>query len=288
MKSIIVLCFLGFVALTFATNGCDFSGAISEGSNSNDLDCLHKDGEDFIIIQTWMGGYGYTSNIADSTKWAWDAGFSHVDVYIFMCPNCAGNGNAATVVDTVFNNLENQGVKYGMIWFDVEQCSGCWSSESANCGYIGTAVNEAVKLGAKPGLYSSVYEWSITVGDGCKSFSNYPLWYAHYDGEENYDDTSDWDFGGWKAPSMKQYTDTGPCISVDSDWYPDKSDWYKNYTSSTPPLVDTTKYAAQFAAYEQFKQTLINGSSPNVVPNQLTMRARSAMSKKQPYRPITK
>jgi len=90
-------------------------------------------------------------------------------------------------------------------------------------------------------------------------------------------------------PAMKQYTDTGPgCISVDSDWYPDKSDWYKNYTSSTPELIDTTKYAAQFAAYEQFKLTLVNGSAPKIAPDQLTMRARSALSRKQPFRPNTK
>jgi len=265
--------------LTLATNGCDFSGAISEGANENDLKCLHDDGEDFTIIQTWMGGYGYTSNIASSTGWAWDEGFAHVDVYVFMCPNCAGNGDASDTVSTIVGQLVSDKVKYGMMWFDVEQCSGCWSSADTNCGYIGSAVNEAVKLGVHVGLYSSLYEWGATMGSSCTSFKGYPLWYAHYDGEENFNDSPDYEFGGWTSPAMKQYSDSGPsCMSVDSDWYPDSA-WYTNYTSTPPKAIDTTQYAAQFAAYERFRQTVVNGSSPNVVQNQVTMKARSAMSR---------
>jgi len=196
---------------------------------------------------------------------------AHVDVYIFMCPNCYNNGDAASVVSTVFNSLSSQGVTYGMIWFDVEQCSGCWSDVNTNCGYMATAVNEATSLGAHVGMYSSEYEWGATVGTGCTSFSagGYPLWYAHYDGCQNFDDSWAYEFGGWTSPAMKQYADSGPgCMSVDADWYPDSFEaTYRNITTGAikQPPIDRTKYATQFDAYEKFKQTLVNGSVPNPV-----------------------
>lgn len=44
--------------------------------------------------------------------------------------------------------------------------------------------------------------------------------YAHYDGEQNYNDFSP--FGGWSRPSIKQYAgDASLCgLDVDLNWYP--------------------------------------------------------------------
>lgn len=43
--------------------------------------------------------------------------------YIFMCPNCDDNTNAAAVVDTVISNLA--GVPYGMMYgFVIHQLAG--------------------------------------------------------------------------------------------------------------------------------------------------------------------
>jgi len=208
------------ISTCWATIGVDFSGGGCDGSDSGDYTCLHSSGYDFAIIQTWQGGYGYTSHIADCVSWAWDAKFAHVDVYIFFCPQCSGNGDAASVVSTVFNNLKNSKVNYGMIWFDIEECSGCWSSSSDNVNYIAAGVNEAVKLGAHAGIYSSVYEWGKVCG-GSTAFKDYPIWYANWDDAQSFSDWSD--FGGWTKPAMKQYTDHGACIDVDSDWYPSES-----------------------------------------------------------------
>jgi len=214
-----VFCLLG---AALATVGIDTSGGDCDGASSSDFTCLHNSGYDFAIIQTWQGGYGYTSKIADCVSWAWSAGFAHVDVYIFMCPECSGNGDAASVVSTVFNNLKNAGVKYGMIWFDIEQCDGCWGSASTNAAYIAAACNEAISLGAHIGIYSSMYEWSQTMG-GSTAFTKYPLWYADWDGEQDFNDGG-YKFGGWTSPAMKQYSDNGPCMDVDSNWYPSSSE----------------------------------------------------------------
>lgn len=113
--------------------------------------------------------------------------------YIFMCPNCEGNGDPASVVSQVVNNLN--GVPYGMMyekqylhgflrdltpspnsWFDIEQCDGCWSDAGTNAQYMASAVNAAVGMGVHVGIYSSEYEWSATVGS-YSGFTAYPLWY---------------------------------------------------------------------------------------------------------------
>jgi len=271
MKGVLVIFTIAFLVLIStwkaeATIGVDFSKEISEGSNSGDYVCLAQNGVSFAVIQTWQGGYCMTNNIAQSVSWSWSAGFAHVDVYIFMCPCCTNNGDAASVVSTVFNSLSSQGVTYGMIWFDIEQCSGCWEDANTNCGYIATAVNEAIGLGAHIGIYSSDYEWGATVGSGCTAFSAYPLWYADWNDQCNFDDSWAYQFGGWSSPAIKQYCDQGPCMSVDLDWYPDSFDeYYRNITTTKQPLIDRNKYAAQFKAYEEFKLGLVNGSMPNAV-----------------------
>jgi len=238
--------FLVFLSLSFnqlleviATNGVDTSAA---SCSSVDFGCLMNDGYVFSIIETWNGGYGYNNEIQTCVENAWNAGMYHVDVYVFMCPQCYGNSDAASVVNTVYNNLNNAGVQYGMLWFDVEQCSGCWDSDlSSNANYLQDAANQAAYLGINYGIYSSEYEWSATVGY-YTGLSSRPLWYAHYDGQQNFDDTSDYTFGGWQSPAMKQYNDYGPssCGSVDVDWYPSSS------SPALPPIdpISTTANSA--------------------------------------------
>lgn len=102
------------------------------------------------------------------------------DVYAFLCPNCGGNNPPSSAIQTIYNNLRAQGVNYGMLWFDIEQCDGCWNDFNSNIAFIQAAVNESVRLGMRIGLYSSEYEWTQTVGSSCTAFKNYPLWYGKY------------------------------------------------------------------------------------------------------------
>jgi len=134
---------------------------------------------------------------------------------------------------------------YGMLWFDVEQCSGCWYSDLAdNAAYLMDGVQEAIALGLTFGIYSSEYEWGITAGTST-AFSSYPLWYAHYDDNPSFSDFVP--FAGWTQPNVKLFwdhgrvyatilksdsllrgcstiTNIGPSscsVSVDQNWYPD-------------------------------------------------------------------
>jgi len=221
LTAVLVVVLFGMVMMprgTEATIGLDISEAACESMASSDWSCLHKEGFSFAIIQAWDGGYKLNSKLATCINDALKAGFSHVDVYVFMCPNCNGNSPTGTI-QSVVDALK--GVKYGELWFDIEQCSGCWSTNlGSNCNWIGQAVKEAESLKVNIGFYSNHYEWGVTVGSGCTSFSKYPIWYADYDDQQNF---NDWEaFGGWTKPEMKQYE--GGIIkcnlNIDLDWYP--------------------------------------------------------------------
>lgn len=55
--------------------------------------------------------------------------YVNVQVYIFMCPLCEDNEDPGSVIETVVENLREDGVNYTNIWIDVEQCDGCWSDD---------------------------------------------------------------------------------------------------------------------------------------------------------------
>jgi len=47
----------------------------------------------------------------------------------------------------LFEGLTNGGVGqgyYGMLWFDVEQCSGCWNDADSNADFLAGAVNQVL------------------------------------------------------------------------------------------------------------------------------------------------
>jgi len=210
--------------LTMAAVGADLSAATGEASSESDFHCLKRSGYDFMVIQAWDGGYGWNTKIAANVKDAWKAGMSHVDVYVFMCPQCGSS--ASSVITTVVDGLKEQKVNYGMLWIDVEQCKDCWGSLGTNAEFVAEGVNTAISKGAKVGIYSSEYEWSITIG-GFTGFSHLPQWYADWDGAESFSDHG-YNFGGFKNPAMKQLADQGACTNVDVDYYPNS--WKSTYT----------------------------------------------------------
>ena len=71
------------------------------------------------------------------------------------------------------------------------------------------------------GVYTSVYEWESTMGSlgACTSAASAPLWYAHYDGKDNFSDYTK--IGGWSQPNVKQYkgTTTMCSVGIDESWY---------------------------------------------------------------------
>jgi len=202
--------------------GIDISGQMCDGADWNsaqDFPCFFGKGKNFAIIETIQGGYGYTSSIKYCATQAVAAGMD-VSVYAFMCPNCRGNTPAYDVAYNVVKRLQGDSVAFTYFYVDVEQCTGCWNGAAENVAYLKEMVRGATTAGAKVAMYSSAYEWGQVCGSDT-SFSDLPLWYAHYDAVAGFSDFSP--FGGWTSPHMKQYndhSDVGCYTGVDVNWYP--------------------------------------------------------------------
>jgi len=210
------------VAVCFAANGVDVSMADCPSMTQEQWQCLANAGVSFAVIEAWDGGYDFNSQISTCVNNAIAGGISNIDIYAFLCSQCSGNTPVSSAIQTLVSNLS--GIKYGYLWIDVEQCSGCWSSSEANFAFVQSAVQSAQNLGVNVGVYSSQGSWGQTVGDAT-GLSSVPLWYAHYDGNPSFSDWSSVSFGGWENPSVKQYDDSGysSCnVNVDVDWAPDR------------------------------------------------------------------
>ena len=59
--------------------------------------------------------------------------------------------------------------------------------------------------------------WNEIFGskDACQNYANEPLWYAHYDNVQTFDDFKP--FGGWTNPHIKQYVGLGTVCGVTVD-----------------------------------------------------------------------
>jgi len=187
--------------------------------------CLRKEGFTFAVIETFDGGPGQNTAIGKCVSDAWQAGFIHVDVYAFICPNCQNNNPPSAVMQRIISYLKENKVNYGQLWFDVEQCGTehCWNDAPSNVAYLRSAINTAISSNVSVGIYSSAYSdwgWHSMMGADT-SFSNTPLWYAHWDGIQTFND-SWWNFGGWKKSAIKQYGAFYKSCNVvyDVDYYP--------------------------------------------------------------------
>jgi len=222
----IILSVFLIIKASKASNGIDMSSGICSSMNQTNWNCLRNQANNFAIIQTFSGGYGFNTKISTCVSEARTAGFLYVDVYAYICPNCVGNNPIATTMTTMINNLKT--VNYGMLWIDIEECGApgtCWSATNftANADFIQTAVQTAINANVSVGIYSSEGEWSTVLGTTSRVvFPSVPLWYAHYDNVAAFSDTTYYQFGGWTKPNIKQYSGSATqcSISVDLNWYP--------------------------------------------------------------------
>jgi len=204
-------------------HGIDISKDTCDGSSwvsAQQWPCFKSKGKNFGVVEAFNGGSGDTQSIAHCVSEGHKAGLA-MSVYAFFCPNCGGNNNPPeTAAANLVHHLKSLGVEYEYLWLDVELCDGCWNDAPANADFVRGLVKGVLSAGGKVAIYTNAYEWESVTG-GIRDLAEHPLWYAHYDGEPNFNDWSD--FGGWTKPHWKQYndqSDVGCYAGVDVNWYP--------------------------------------------------------------------
>jgi hypothetical protein len=202
-------------AAAHAALGGDMASPVSAATFS----CLKQNNSwEFMIVRSYHS-YGAPDSNAGPTLAAAKAAGIEGDVYHFPCQSQSAAGQIKTDVDAVGKG------NFGTMWLDIEYnpSGSCgWSKDlGANCRFLQALVDAAQGMGVHVGVYSSHYEWGLTMGAGCKAGSGAPLWFARYNGvATNYGFTS-LPFGGWSGAVAHQYADhiSTPCgASADADY----------------------------------------------------------------------
>ena len=113
-----------------------------------------------------------------------------------------------------------------MVWLDIENHDLFYSDCNDNYWYVSEMLNQCRDMlgQAGCGVYASASQWNdimcgITSDYNGVHWSDFNLWYPHYDNNPSFSDFSS--FGGWSSPNIKQYWDsTAVCsTTIDYDWY---------------------------------------------------------------------
>jgi len=143
-------------------------------------------------------------------------------VYIFPRPLSSAGiiQDGALQVRNMMNNLINGGAgdMFTSVWLDVEGGDLYWSRTIANnIKFIEQMISEAKKYQPKYklGIYTSKSQWAPIVGSGYTGGKDFPLWYASYNGQTNFNDFSA--FAGWTTPTLHQYAGDKTVCGVGCD-----------------------------------------------------------------------
>lgn len=211
----LIVVWLGCLGVTTATLGLDVSAELSVA----DWQCLASD-HDFAIVRAWHS-YGAPDKSAPiNIARARAAGFAHVDVYLFPCFSC---GNPQHQVENCVAALRSANASFGQLWLDIEGAGKYWSTNRTANGEFFAGLRMGMHAaGVTGGCYASSVSWGEIFEDGFSDGADHGLrlWWSHGDKRPSFDGYVP--YGGWKAPSMKQYNDAGPwtCgVPYDRDYY---------------------------------------------------------------------
>lgn len=172
----------------------------------------------FAIIECYKPKAGALAHAKASVEAAWTAGLAAVDVYHFPSPARAVPPDVQIAASLAVLG----GAPFGRMWFDVEPYPYTWSTNiQQNRELLGDLINAARRAGREVGIYTTGHRgvWDRLMGH-TTAFSRFPLWNYRWDGRA---DVSNFQpFGGWQAPTIKQYA--GNCqidgVEYDANWRP--------------------------------------------------------------------
>ncbi|PIO64608.1 hypothetical protein TELCIR_13761 [Teladorsagia circumcincta] len=137
-------------------------------------------------------------------------------------PNSVKSGSQQ--LDEMYSNLRNSNINVRAVWIQVTSPINWFSSSTANINFLNSILARASQYGLTIGIYTSYYDWNqITAG---ATINNAMLWYWNVYGggpsnetPPNFNDFRS--FGGWMAPSVKQFAQVeSVCgVTVNRDVY---------------------------------------------------------------------
>lgn len=161
-----------------------------------DVDCLWEQGYRHIIA-----GTQFLAVTREQLEIALRGGMT-VDLYVYLYWSESITDQVAEAVA-----LADEFPAVGRIWLDIEDDPGGRGPATLH-GLIDEGI--AALGGAPGGIYTGQGWWQSYLED-TGAYAEQPLWYARYDGEATLDGWSDpaeeESFGGWTAPTGKQYAD---------------------------------------------------------------------------------
>ena len=227
------LLLLALTSRACAMLGVDVSTPVSAAAAS----CMRAQHSiEFAVSRAWYSDGAGVDKAAITSGAAFRAAGVAFDVYMFPC---SFGLPAASQVTQLLANLTAASVEFGTLWMDIEsnpdaRCA--WSANTTrNCAFLDELLAAAVAgvaPGQSVGVYSSIHMWTslmTTPADpaGCTvgASRGLNLWYPHYENPPNPSFSDFKPFGGWTAPSIKQFGDGVPpgalCgIGVDNNWKP--------------------------------------------------------------------
>ena len=183
------------------------------------LTCVREKGFRFLTQEVWLEESSWFATGAANIANAWAAGFESVGAYVFPVRAHDPAQEAAQIL----GNLSAAKVRYDNIMIDIEGNDWGGYSQAENRDFISALRAGLEAGGAKLVVYCGL-EWPQFFGANFTAFSDLPIVYAHYDNVPSYEDAVDHPYGGWAAPSGKQFWDgaQGETIcglgAVDWDW----------------------------------------------------------------------
>lgn len=214
---IVAAAFLALVVMPLeAASGGDVAAAVTQTQWA----CAAGAGWQYTIVQAYNSAGEVVGSVGSTLAAAKAAGINYRDI---LHTPCVGQDPFSQVT----TDAANVAGQFGTMWFDIttNTNSNCgWRDPATNCNFLQAMISQGNQLSLSMGVYTSAYMWGQIMGNCTVGMeANLPLWYAHYDDTESFNDFTG--FGGWGRPAMKQLSGTSSVASncgfeASADWYP--------------------------------------------------------------------
>jgi hypothetical protein len=169
-----------------------------------ELDCFWESGVRHVIVGT---------QVEEVTRQQLAVSVARgmtVDAYVYL----VWDRDVAAQVETAFARAA--GFPIGAMWLDVEEAPGDLdATELVSRVEAGLAACRAHAVTC--GIYTGPGFWKTHMAD-TSALADAPLWYARYNGLPTLAHWADERFGGWTAPTGKQWAEEALCgVGVDKD-----------------------------------------------------------------------